>query len=266
MTSPRAEPPAGPPDAARDAPRHSTRSGPSPQPAESLKPTHGLDTLTGRSFAAVLFDLDGTLIDSTPAVERSWSAWAGTYGLTLADLRGWHGVPARGLIAHFLPPEVHTEAEDAITELEIADVEGIAALPGAVAMLAALDGTDRAAIVTSGVERLAQARLRASGLTPPEVVVTASDVVHGKPAPDPYLLAAQRLGVDPRTCLVVEDAPAGLAAAKAAGCATLAVTTTTPYAELVADPNADAVVPTLAYVQAVLTDDGVRIREAARPD
>lgn len=224
----------------------------------------GLDTLVGRSFAAVLFDLDGTLIDSTPSVERSWSAWAGTYGLTLADLHGWHGVPARGLIAHFLPEDVRAEAEQAITDLEIADVEGIVALPGALAILNALAGSGLSAIVTSGVDRLAQARIQASGLTPPDVVVTASDVVHGKPSPDPYLLAAQRLGVDPRACLVVEDAPAGLAAARAAGCATLAVTTTTPYADLVADPNADAVVPTLAYVRAVVADDGVRLVRASR--
>jgi sugar-phosphatase len=230
-----------------------------PEPDRSPPLIDGLDALVSRGFAAVLFDLDGTLIDSTPSVERSWATWAGTYGLTLADLQGWHGVPARGLIAHFLPPEQHAEAEQAITDLEIADVEGIAALPGAASFLDALAGTGRSAIVTSGVDRLARARIQVSGLTAPDVVVTASDVVHGKPSPDPYVLAAQRLGVDPGACLVVEDAPAGLAAARAAGCATLAVTTTTAYADLVADPNADAVVPTLAYVRAVVGDDGVRI-------
>ena len=94
----------------------------------------------------------------------------------------------------------------------------------------------------------------------PRVVVTATDVEHGKPAPDPYLLAAQRLGYDPAECLVIEDAPAGFASAKAAGCATLAVTTTTPHERLVEDVNVDVVVATLADVRFVVDHCGVTVR------
>ena len=224
-----------------------------------------LDALTARVFAAVLFDMDGTLIDSTPAVERSWAAWAPTYGLDVAALRGLHGIPARGVIARLLDPTVHAEAERHITELEIADVEGIEVLPGAVAALTALAASGRAAIATSCTDALAQARLAATRLPHPRVVVTASDVRHGKPDPEPYLLAAERLGVNPADCLVVEDAPAGLRSGKAAGCTTLAVTTTTASADLLANPDADAVVGTLAEVRFVAGPDGVRV-EALSPD
>ena len=226
----------------------------------------GLDTLTGRTFAAVLFDLDGTLIDSTPSVMRSWLSWAGHYGIDVAQLQNWHGIPARGVVAHFIPEAERAAAEAHITELEIADAPGIESLPGAVAALEALTGSGRCAIVTSGTHRLVEARLAATGLPRPEIIVTASDVTHGKPAPDAFLLAAQRLGVDPAECLVVEDAPAGLTAGKAAGCATLAVVSTHTAADLNANPDADAVVDTLADVR--FTADarhGVRLASVAAP-
>lgn len=227
-------------------------------------PPDALHRLSGREFAAVLFDMDGTLIDSTPSVERSWAAWAGHYGLDLAALRGFHGIPARGIIAHFLAPDLHEQAERHITDLEVADVDGIEVLPGALDALTALATGGLSAIATSCTDRLAQARIAATGLPAPAVVVTASDVEHGKPAPDPYLLAAQRLGVDPADCLVVEDAPAGLRAGKAAGCATLAVVTTTDADELRANPDADAVVADLAQVRFIATEHGVKVENPTR--
>lgn len=204
-----------------------------------------LGTLDGRDFAAVLFDMDGTLIDSIPVVVRSWLRWAEEEGVDPRRLVGFHGVPARGIAEKLLPPERVDAAVERIEAIETADTDGITILPGALAALAALSGDDLCAIATSCTRVLADARIAATALPVPRVVVTASDVDRGKPHPGPFLLAAQRLGVDPAHCLVVEDAPGGLEAARAAGCATLAVTTTTEPADLVAD----AVVATLADVR-----------------
>jgi sugar-phosphatase len=207
---------------------------------------YSLGTLEARTFAAVLFDMDGTLIDSIPVVIRSWVRWAQEEGVDPRQLAGFHGVPAKGIIARLLPPDRVDAAFDRIEAIEIADTDGITVLPGALDALAALSGeVQRCAIATSCTRPLADTRLAATGLPAPAVVVTASDVAKGKPHPDPFLLAAARLGVDPADCLVVEDAPGGLEAGRAAGCATLAVSTTTAAADLVAD----AVVETLADVR-----------------
>lgn len=219
-----------------------------------------LGTLDGRDFAAVLFDMDGTLIDSIPAVVRSWLRWADEEGVDPARLVGFHGVPARGIAVKLLPADRVDAAVDRIEAIETADTEGITVLPGTLLALATLtgsgrDGGDLCAIATSCTQPLATARIEATGLPAPRVVVTASDVRQGKPHPDPFLLAAQRLGVDPRECLVVEDAPGGLEAARGAGCATLAVTTTTVPADLLAD----AVVGTLAEVEFSVVAGRVRV-------
>ena len=132
-------------------------------------------------------------------------------------------------------------------------------LPGAAHALAAVHDA-KSAIATSCTVPLARARIAAAALVPPNVLVTADDVANGKPSPDPYLEAAARLGVDPADCLVVEDAPAGLTSARTAGCATLAVVTTTAAEKL----EADAVVPDLSHVDFVVTGDGrVRVTERA---
>jgi sugar-phosphatase len=215
-----------------------------------------LGPLDGRDFAAVLFDMDGTLIDSIPVVVRSWLRWATEEGVDPRRLVGFHGVPARGIAEQLLPPERVDAAVARIEAIETADTDGITILPGALDALAALTGDlDLCAIATSCTRVLADARIAATGLPVPRVVVTASDVDRGKPHPDPFLLAAQRLGVDPAHCLVVEDAPGGLEAARAAGCATLAVTTTTEPADLVAD----AVVATLAEVRFAPAGGRVRL-------
>ena len=213
--------------------------------------------LSDRTFAAVLFDLDGTLVDSTGVVDRSWIALAAEFGLDPQRLRGFHGVPARGIVDALLPPEQRVPALARITEIELADTDGIHMLPGAERALRELAGAP-VAIATSCTAPLAAARIGAAGVPAPEVVVTADDVTNGKPAPDPFLLAASRLGIDPARCLVVEDAPKGLEAARAAGCATLAVTTTTTADGL----QADAVVRSLADVRFSVGDDGIRVRRA----
>lgn len=216
-----------------------------------------LNELVELEFEAVIFDMDGTLIDSTPAVERAWTTWATEHGLTRADLAGNHGVPSAGVVRKVLPAEQHEAAIARINELEIEDVHDIVVLPGAAEALASLVSAKNA-IATSCTVPLARARVAAAQLVPPSVLVTADDVRHGKPAPDPFLEAARRLGVDPTRCLVVEDAPAGLQAARAAGCATLAVVTTTAVEDL----DADGIVDNLASVRFEVTATGIRVRPA----
>ncbi|WP_188896514.1 HAD-IA family hydrolase [Microlunatus endophyticus] len=178
--------------------------------------------------------MDGTLIDSTPAVIRSWTTWAGELGIPLERLLGYHGVPAEATVRELVPPKRQQWAIDRINELELSDLDGVLPLPGATEAFRTLPA-DRVGIATSCTAVLARARLDAAGLTPPAVLVTVDDVTRGKPAPDPYLKAVERLGHPPQDCLVVEDAVKGLQAARAAGCATLAVVTTTPRKELLAD-------------------------------
>jgi sugar-phosphatase len=217
--------------------------------------TSGPETsLADHVFEAVLFDMDGTLIDSTPSVERSWARWADRRGLDRGRITVAHGVPARQILASFLPAAEVDGALVEIEAMEVADVEGIVVLPGALDALEALP-PGRAAIATSCTQPLAKARIAATGLPSPAVVVTAGDVTVGKPHPGPYLLAAARLGVDPARCLVVEDAPAGLASGRAAGCATLALVTT----HAIADLDADAVVASLADVRFVAGNTGIRV-------
>lgn len=221
----------------------------------STAPTlRDLSALAGRTFDAVLFDLDGTLIDSTASVARSWASWAAEHRVDPRALEGNHGVPAAAIVAMALPPEQVPAALTRIVAIEVADVEGILVLPGALDALRAL-APGSGAIVTSCTRDLARARIAATSLPAPAVVVTADDVAAGKPHPEPYLLGAQRLGVDPARCLVVEDAPSGLLAGSLAGAATLAVTTTSPAGQL----RADAVVVDLADVRFVPGPDGVRV-------
>ena len=210
-------------------------------------------------FEGVLLDLDGTLIDSIAAVERSWVSWAQEYGVDPARLRGFHGVTAANVIAELLPQGVREAAHRRIREIEVADTDGIVVLPGAADLLRTLaDGGVPTAIVTAGTHDLAEARIRATGLTHPPVVVTASDVERGKPWPDPWLEGARRLGVDPAACVVVEDTVAGLQAARAAGCGALvAVQGTAPADELAT--VADLVVPDLSVLRVDATDGQVRL-------
>lgn len=187
-----------------------------------------------REFDAVLFDLDGTLVDSTASVVRSWRRFAEHFGVSMKALHANHGQPARTLVGLLLPAERHTEALAHVTELEVTDAVGLAPVRGAAVFFASVPA-ERRAIVTSGSVPIATARLEAAGYERPAVFVTVDDVENGKPHPEPFLTAAMRLGVAPGRCLVVEDAPAGIVAARAAGCAVLALTGTTTEEELSAD-------------------------------
>ena len=217
-----------------------------------------LSALTDRSFAAVIFDNDGTLVDSTPAVRRSWSRWAREHDVQPELLVDRHGTPAAEIIAAVAPHVDPAAALQRIVHLETTDLDGVIPLPGAVEAVRAL-GRRYAAIATSATRELGAARLDAAGIPKLDVVITYDDVKRGKPAPDPFLLAATRLGVEASECLVVEDANAGLAGARAAGCATLAVTTTLPAAEL----TADAIVTSLDDVRFALEGERVRVTSAS---
>ena len=195
-------------------------------------------------FDAVLFDMDGTLVDSTAAVERSWRTWAGEHDVTVAALAGSHGRPAVEIVADVLAADLVSAALARIIALEIADTDGVVPLPGAVDALSALP-PGAAAIVTSCTGDLAAARIAAAHVVGGDEHRRCRQPGRGKPDPEPFLLAARRLGVDPRRCLVVEDAPAGLAAGRAAGATTLAVAGTHRHDQL----DADAGVPDLSHVR-----------------
>ncbi|HWL68920.1 MAG TPA: HAD-IA family hydrolase [Geminicoccus sp.] len=180
-----------------------------------------------REFAAFLFDMDGTVLSSIAAAERVWGRWARRHGLDVeAFLPTMHGKRAVDTIRRLNLPGVDPLAEaDWITRAEIEDVADVHAIEGAAAFLQALP-PGRWTIVTSSPLPLARRRLEAAGLTAPQRMVTAEDITRGKPAPDGFLLAAERLGVSARECLVFEDAPAGIEAAEASGAAVAVVTTT----------------------------------------
>jgi mannitol-1-/sugar-/sorbitol-6-phosphatase len=188
--------------------------------------------MTQITCSALLFDMDGVLVDSTPAVARVWSRWAIAHGFDPDDVvRKAHGRPSISTIRDYLP-DADYEAENSIVESgELEDLEGVVTLPGARELLEALP-PDRWTIVTSCTRALAEARLRASGLPIPQRLVTCDDVKNGKPDPEPYLKGASLLGVSPKDCIVVEDAPAGIRAGKVAGARVIACKTTAAEAEL----------------------------------
>jgi sugar-phosphatase len=191
---------------------------------------------------AVLFDLDGVLIDSSSCIVRHWARWADKHNLDLDTImeaaHGKRTIDTMQIIA----PHLDLEAEEReFTRGEVDDVEGIRALPGARQLLESLpDG--RWTIVTSAGDALAHARLTAAGLPIPPEIVTADRVDNGKPDPEGYLMGSRLLGILPEDCIVLEDAPAGIRAGKSAGIRVFAVASTHPPGELA---EADVVIPTL---------------------
>jgi mannitol-1-/sugar-/sorbitol-6-phosphatase len=198
------------------------------------------------SCSAILFDLDGVLCDSTGAVDREWREWARRKGVDAeAVMAIAHGVRTIEVIRR-VAPHLDAEAEaDAIENDEASDQAGVSVMPGAAELLRSIP-PGRWAVVTSGSRLLASARLPFCGLPVPEVLVTSDDVANGKPHPEPYLKGVQRLGFDPADCLVIEDAPAGIQAARAAGMKVIGITSTYPAEALV---QADAVIARLAQIQ-----------------
>ena len=193
------------------------------------------------SCAALLLDLDGVLVDSTPAVARVWTHWALRHGFDPTEVvHRAHGRPSITTIREYLPNGDHLAENKELERGEIVDLDGIVPLPGALELLTALP-RGRWTIVTSCTRRLAEARLKASGLPLPGAFVTSNDITNGKPAPDPYLKGAEILGFAARDCVVVEDAPAGVRSGKAAGARVIALRTTMTEKELW-DAGADWVV------------------------
>ncbi|MGW5428632.1 HAD family hydrolase [Streptomyces sp. NPDC004059] len=206
---------------------------------------------------ALLFDNDGTLVSSLASVERCWTRWAREYGITAEQFGrvALHGRPAAEIVADLLPAHLVGEAVDRVEQLEVDDVPdgGVRLLPGTRDFLDSLPA-ESWAVVTSATRRLAEARLDAVGILP-KTLIAADDITRGKPDPEPYLLAARRLGVAPSRCVVFEDAPAGLQAGRAAGMTTVALATTHRAEEL----DADLVVKDLSALSALVTDGGVEI-------
>ncbi len=202
--------------------------------------------MAGIRCGAILFDLDGVLMDSRVAVERAWEHWAAGHGIdplvVLAEAHGRRTIDTIRAIAPLLDAE--TEAR-LLEEAETVDFDGVTTVPGAASLLEALPSGSWT-VVTSGTRALATGRLAHGGLPIPQQLITADDVERGKPDPQPYLAGAAALSVDPADCLVIEDAPAGVEAGKAAGMTVLAVATTFEAGLLAA---ADYVVGSLADVE-----------------
>jgi sugar-phosphatase len=196
--------------------------------------------------SALLFDLDGVLVDSRAVVERTCRRWALRHQLDPEEvLRIAHGRRSRDTVKA-AAPHLETDREAAwIDAVELADVDGLSAVPGSPELLAALPPTSWA-VVTSCGRALAELRLSSVGLPIPKVVVTSEDVAHGKPAPDGYRLGAKRLGQDAAACIVFEDAPAGIAAARNAGARVIALTTMLASGKLI---GADATIPDFTAIR-----------------
>jgi sugar-phosphatase len=198
---------------------------------------------------ALLFDLDGVLIDSTPAVARVWSQWAVEHGFDPeAVVHKAHGRPSRTTIRELLPNADIEHEDREVERREMDDIEGVVLLPGARQLLNSLP-LECWTIATSCTRPLAEVRLRAAGLPIPKTMVTSSDVKNGKPDPEPYLKAAAKLGFAASDCIVVEDAAAGVRAGKAAGARVIAFLTTMIRRDI-EDAGADWIVQNCADIAA----------------
>ncbi len=212
--------------------------------------------------AAILFDLDGVLVDSAACVERTWRQWAEKHGLdpglVLAEAHGRRTIETVQRVAPHLAAASEVAA---LAESESNTTEGVFEVPGARELLAPLP-LDVWAIVTSGIRTVATLRIRHTGLPMPRVLVCADEIGRGKPDPEGYLTAAQRLGVAPVACVVIEDTPAGLEAAQAAGMRAIGVSGTYGRAALT---NAEFTIDRLNALSVVLTETSEPIEIRAQP-
>jgi sugar-phosphatase len=206
--------------------------------------------------AAILFDLDGVLVDSTASVTRQWRRWAEDNNIDpqkVLDIA--HGVRTIEIVRR-LAPHVDAEAEALMLEKrEADDQEGVSVMPGAADLLASIP-EGRWCVVTSGTRYLATARLKLGNLPIPNVLVSANDVSKGKPDPQPYLMGAKLLGINPEECLVIEDAPAGIRAAHAGGMKVIGITSTYPASGL---QEADSVIEKLGELKVESLDGKLKI-------
>jgi mannitol-1-/sugar-/sorbitol-6-phosphatase len=205
---------------------------------------------------AILFDMDGTLVDSTACVESIWARWAKRHGMSVDEIL-WasHGRRTLDTLSDVAP---HLDIVHEASLLDAEEMEytgGIRAIQGAATLLRTLPHNSWA-VVTSATRDIATLRLKCVGLPVPAVLVTADDVAEGKPNPAGYQLAAARLGVTPDQCLVIEDTPAGILAGRSAGMQVLALTTTYPAATLL---NAHSV-KDFCQTQIFSTSDGIEVR------
>jgi sugar-phosphatase len=197
----------------------------------------------------VLFDLDGVLADSTPAVARVWTIWANKHGFDPVEtIRQAHGRPSLTTIRELLPNADFAAENSTVERMEIEDLDDVVALPGAVELLHSLPA-GKWTIVTSCTRRLALVRLRAAGIPVPARLITSNDVTIGKPNPEPYLKGAEILGLAATDCLVIEDAPAGIRAGKAAGAKVIALQTT-EHDALLREAGADWIVKDCSAIRA----------------
>ncbi len=202
---------------------------------------------------AILFDLDGVLVDSTPCVTRVWRAWAREHGLDPeCVVHAAHGQRTIETVRKVAPQLDAQWETDLMEQRELNDTDGLRVLPGARELLEALP-PERYTIVTSGTRRLAAKRLRVAGLPVPPKMITADDVTRGKPDPEPYLAGAVALGFEPKHCLVFEDAPSGIRSAKSGGMTAIGVTTTYRAEEL---SEADLIIPSLEIVSVAIAPSG----------
>src|SRR3954465_12131383 len=209
--------------------------------------------MTHFSCAAILFDLDGVLVDSTRSVARQWRQWAIDIGIDPeAVLAVAHGVRSIEALRRMAPHLDAKKEPRALEKREAADLDGVVVMPGAAELLQSIP-TGRWCVVTSGTRHLALSRLRLGNLPIPEVLVTADEVNNGKPHPEPYLKGAQLLGVDPKQCLVIEDAPAGIRSAHAGGMKAIAITSTFSAEEL---HEAEIVIKALSQLHVSAEPDG----------
>jgi sugar-phosphatase len=180
----------------------------------------------------LLLDLDDTVVHSAQAQEEAWTWWCRAHGLDPNEFLALRGLTGADKIRRLAPHLDAAYEARVVAEYEIRDTRGVVAAEGAADLL--VSAAPRVGIVTSASGRLARARLDAAGLAIPAVLVTADDVRHGKPHPEGYRIGARRLGVAPPACMVVEDAPAGIEAARAAGMTAIGITTTVTAQDLAA--------------------------------
>jgi mannitol-1-/sugar-/sorbitol-6-phosphatase len=211
------------------------------------------------SCRGLLFDLDGVLIDSTPAVARVWSKWALAHGFDPEEtVRRAHGRPSIATIRDLLPGSDYVKENEVVLRGEMEDTEGVVPLPGARDLLKHVP-QDRWALVTSCARPLAEVRLKVAGLPIPERMVTSNDVRHGKPDPEPYLKGAALLGLSGTDCLVFEDAPAGIRSGKAAGARVMAMRSHASDAEL-RQAGADWILPGYDRLKIMSANHGSALR------
>jgi sugar-phosphatase len=206
----------------------------------------------------ILFDLDGVLIDSTDCIRRHWSEWAQKHQLDVDEImQVAHGRPTIETM-RLIAPHLDTEKEaEQFTAGEVADTSGVYPIAGAAKLLNVLP-EESWAIVTSGGSELARARLMRAGLPIPKVLVTADDVTQGKPAPEPYLVGAEQLGVEPKRCVVIEDSSAGIEAGIHAGMRVIGIKSTHTGEELLLS-GADILADQLRDLDVKLTGGSYRV-------